>query len=98
MRSFFNRFILPMFFRRVTFALLALAWIGLVTSCHRNDVGYEFRAAAAKGDITKVQTLLKTKPNLVFTKNQTGATALHWAALYDHKDIAALLLANKAER
>src|ERR1035441_2277597 len=82
---------------RVAVALFALALISLACSCHRNDLGSEFRGAAAKGDLAKVQAMLKVHPDLVFSKNRTGATALHWAATYGHKDVAELLLANRAD-
>jgi ankyrin repeat protein len=66
---------------RTVLLLLALAWVSLASSCHRNDpTGTEFRGAAAKGDITKVRALLKAHPDLILSKNKNGATALHWAA------------------
>jgi ankyrin repeat protein len=57
----------------------------------------EIHDAAKNGDFAKVKALLQTDPSLVFKKDSYGATPLHWAAMNGHKDIAQLLLANKAE-
>ena len=54
------------------------------------------RAAAANGNLAKVQSLLKDHPDLVFSPNNIDATALHWASAYGHEDVARFLLANKA--
>jgi len=70
--------------------LLALAW----SSPARCD---EIHDAAKKGDLAKVQALLKDHPDLVFSKDKYGETPLHWAASAGHKDVAELLLANKAD-
>jgi ankyrin repeat protein len=96
MRSLMIRFSAAVVFRCAAITLIALGCMCLFTACHRNDAGYEFRSAAAKGDPAKVQALLNGHPDLVFSKNKNGATALYWAAFYGHKDVAELLLANKA--
>ena len=49
------------------------------------------------GDVEKVKTLLKTNPELAFSKDFKGNTPLHYAAERGHKDLAELLLANKAD-
>ena len=49
------------------------------------------------GDLEKVKALLKDNPDLVFSKDTNGWTPLHMAAYEGHKDVAELLLANKAE-
>src|SRR5205807_5192414 len=70
--------------RRHAVTLLALVWISLTCSCHRNEVGSaEIRDAAQKGDLAKVQTLLRSHPDLVFSKDNKGDTPLHWAAARD---------------
>ena len=58
--------------------------------------GGEIHEAAGAGDLAKVKALLKDNPNLVFSKDNNDETPLHWAASRGHKDVAELLLANKA--
>src|ERR1022692_742771 len=50
--------------------------------------------AATSGDLGKVKALLKGNPDLI---DKSGMTPLHWAASRGHKDVAELLLANKAD-
>jgi ankyrin repeat protein len=57
----------------------------------------EIHDAAQYGDLAKVKALLKDHPHLVFSKDNFGMTPLHLAALAGHRDVAVLLLANKAE-
>ena len=45
----------------------------------------------------KVKALLKENPDLVFSIDKDGSTPLHCAAFYGHKDVAELLLVNKAD-
>src|SRR2546425_343290 len=83
---------------RAAATLLALVWITFASSCRRNDVGTgKIRDAAGKGDLAKVQALLKQNPDLVFSKDDHGNTPLHLAAVKGHKDIAELLLAKHAD-
>jgi ankyrin repeat protein len=54
--------------------------------------------AARTGDVAEVTRLLTSEPRLVFSRDKLdGRTPLHWAAIKGHKDIAELLLANKAD-
>jgi ankyrin repeat protein len=53
--------------------------------------------AAGSGDLEKVKTLLNEDPKLVSCTNHVGFTPLHLAAANGHKDVADLLLANKAD-
>jgi ankyrin repeat protein len=53
--------------------------------------------AAKTGDAARVQELLKDTPALALSKDDRGATPLHWAAANGHKEVARLLLANKAD-
>src|SRR5262249_31836895 len=57
----------------------------------------KFFAAVRKGDMEKVKALLEAGPDLVFNTDNDGWTALMNAAHWGHKDVAELLLANKAE-
>jgi ankyrin repeat protein len=52
--------------------------------------------AAKSGDMEAVKSLLKSNPDLVFSKDDLGLTPLHWAASEGRKDVADFLLANKA--
>src|ERR1017187_576289 len=61
-----------------------------------SSVGMEIHDAAWAGDLEKVKTLLKNNSNLVFSQNENGFTPLHCAAFNGHKNVAELLLANKA--
>ena len=53
--------------------------------------------AAKNGDLRMVKVLLKRNRDLVFSKDERGATPLFWAAFYGHKDVAEFLLANGAD-
>jgi ankyrin repeat protein len=84
--------------RRTVITVLALCWVGVVSSCYRNEAGSrEIRDAAWNGDLAKVQVLLKRHPDLASSKSSKGGTPLHWAAAGGHKDVAELLLANGAD-
>jgi ankyrin repeat protein len=71
-------------------ALIMLAWSSLAFCGEVHD-------AARGGDVGKVKALLKTSPDLVLSKDDTGLTPLHYAAQYGHKAMAELLLSNKAD-
>jgi len=92
MRSLFSQvcFYLPVPYRAAAFTLVALFWSGLT-------FGGEIHNATRKGDISKVATLLKGDPELVFSTDEDGRTPLYEAADMGHKDVAELLLANKAD-
>ena len=54
--------------------------------------------AAMNGKLEKAEALIKAHPDLVFSHASYGSmTPLQFAAQYGHKDVAELLLANKAE-
>ena len=54
--------------------------------------------AAFNGKLEKARTLIKENPDLVNSQNSYGGeTPLHLAVEYGHKDVAELLLANKAD-
>jgi ankyrin repeat protein len=57
----------------------------------------EIHDAAKAGDLAKVKALLKENPELVLSKDKAGFTSLHWAAYKGYKNLAELLLANKAD-
>ena len=58
----------------------------------------EIHDAAKKGDVAKVQALLKGNPNLALSRDdEFGNTPLHGAAGTGHKEVAELLLAGKAD-
>jgi len=49
------------------------------------------------GELKKVRNLIKEHPRLVFSVDENGATPLLLSALTGHKNMAELLLANKAD-
>jgi ankyrin repeat protein len=54
--------------------------------------------AAMNGKLEKAKALIQAKPDLVFSHaSYADRTPLQFAAEYGHKDVAELLLANKAE-
>jgi ankyrin repeat protein len=59
--------------------------------------GVSIHDAAKDGDLARVQALLNLDPSLVSSRDDRGNSPLHWAAFGGHKDIAELLLANKAD-
>jgi ankyrin repeat protein len=62
-----------------------------------NKAEYNIQDAAAIGDLEKVKVMLKDNPDLAFSKDFSGQTALHWAATQGRTDVVKLLLANKAD-
>ena len=89
--SFFSRLGHSPITRRAAVMLVALAWSSLAFCGEIHD-------AAKAGDVEKVKALLKSNPDLVFSKDdKNGATPLHLAVDNGRKDVAELLLANKAD-
>lgn len=62
-----------------------------------NKAEYNIQDAAAIGDLERVKAMLKDDPDLVFSRDFGGDTALHCAVMQGRTDIVKLLLANKAE-
>jgi ankyrin repeat protein len=58
---------------------------------------HEILRAAGNGDLANARRLLNHNPNLAFSKNGEGFTALHYAASYGYREIAELLLAKNAD-
>jgi ankyrin repeat protein len=81
--------------RLFPFRLIAILLLGLTSS--NLAYGGEIHDAAAKGDLNKVTKLIKDNPDAVMSKDKEGWTPLHVAAVHGHKEVAELLLANKAE-
>lgn len=50
-----------------------------------------------KGDLTKLQELLKKNPSAVNAKDESGATPLHYAARQNAPEMIRVFLANKAD-
>src|SRR5580692_5638508 len=89
MRSVFNRLWRQTIFRSAIIVLLLM----VLTSCSR----YNIFDATENGDLEKVKSLLKDNPDLVFSKDTNGATPLFWAAANGRKNVAELLLTDKAD-
>ena len=61
------------------------------------DQSASFHDAVMSGDLGRVKALLKDNADLVFSRDtKIGGTPLYWAAVNGHKEVADLLLANKA--
>jgi ankyrin repeat protein len=71
-------------------ALAVLAW-GSPALCG------EIHDAARKGDLARVQELVKGDPALVSSRDSHGNTPLYGAAEKGHKEVVEFLLANKAD-
>jgi cytohesin len=89
-RSFFSRLCHSRIACLAAVALATLAWSNLSFAGDIYD-------AARAGDLAKVKALLKNNPALAFSEDNAGATPLHIAAEFGHKDVADILLANKAD-
>ena len=87
---FFNRLRHFLILRLAAVMLVALAWSSPAFCGEIHD-------AAQDGALRKVMALLKDNPDLVFSRDRDGMTPLHWAEQEGHKDMAELLLANRAE-
>ena len=90
MHVFYNRLRHSLILRLAAVMLVALAWSSPAFCGEIHD-------AAQDGALRKVKALLKDDPDLVFSRDRDGMTPLHWAEREGHKDMAELLLANKAE-
>jgi cytohesin len=88
-RFFFGRLCHSSILRRAAVMLVTLSWSSFAFCGEIHD-------AAKSGDLEKVKALLKDKPNLVFSKDKKGDTPLLVAVKFGHKDVAAFLLAHKA--
>jgi ankyrin repeat protein len=75
----------------------ALGRKDLVKLLVANKAEYNIQDAATIGDLERVKTLVKGNPDLVFSTDFTGVTALHWAVTSNQKDIVKFLLANQAD-
>jgi TonB family protein len=84
---------------RLSPALIACFAIGLFVMLVRSVPAFcgPIHDAVKAGDLAKVQALLKENPKLVLIGIDNGEKPLHLAAMNGHKDVAELLLANKAE-
>ena len=70
--------------------LVALVWTS-VAFCG------EIHEAAKNGDLEKIKSLLAAMPTLLSSIDDNGETPLHCAAYQGHKDVAQLLLNDKAD-
>src|ERR1700676_2544279 len=84
--------------QRAVVLLLAAVLIGIASGCHKTSADVtEILAAVSNGNLAKVRLLLDRNPNLAFTKNSDGSTALHYAASSGCLEIAELLLTKNAD-
>lgn len=52
----------------------------------------ELMNAVKRGDLQRVRIMLDLKGQLAHKKDKTGATALHYATMYGHRQVAELLI------
>ena len=72
--------------------------IGATVPIVAQNIRLKFRDAVDDGDVATVKTMLKDNPSLAFVEDADGCTPLHWVAIKGgYKDLAELLIANKAE-
>ena len=90
MRPFFSWLCHSPIPRCAAVTLVALAFCSLAFC---DDIHTEAR----RGNLDKVKALLKSNPDLVFSKGYNGQMPLHYAADGGYTDVMELLLANKAE-
>lgn len=76
--------------------IAALFAAGMLAGSSPGSCG-EIHDAAKGGDLEKVKLLVQAKPNLVFRKDHQGQTPLLLAVKFRHRDVAAFLLASKAD-
>ena len=83
---------------------ILLALVCLVAGTRAKAQGDDIFNAAENGDSARVKALLKGNPDLVLRKNRDGKTPLlvatakyFYASRAQHRDVAALLLANGAD-
>jgi TonB family protein len=88
--AFIRRFLFSQINAIAAVPLIMLAWSIPVVCGPIHD-------AARDGDLAKVKSLLQMQLGAVSSKDDNGNTPLHCAAENGHKDVVALLLANKAE-
>jgi len=91
-RSSFSRFCHSSIPRLAVVTLVVLALSSLVSCSRKNETNTGSHSknsgihdAALNGDLAKVKALLKTNPDLVFSKDSQGDTPLLHAAEYGHK-------------
>jgi uncharacterized protein len=89
-RPLFPRFCYSPIVRLATVMLVALGWRSFAFCGEIHD-------AAKNGDLGRVKALVKDNPDLVFSRDNDGWTALHYAAFNGKKDVVELLLANTAD-
>jgi ankyrin repeat protein len=53
--------------------------------------------AVKLGDLRRVSSILDVNAQLVYRKDATGATVLHYATLYGHRQVAELLIERGAD-
>jgi len=65
--------------------------------CLKRGSVTEIHDATRGGDLDGVKTLLTGNPDLVFSKDDSSRTPLHWASYCGRRDVAELLLASNAD-
>ena len=69
----------------------------LVLSSSNLALAGQIHEAVKNNDLAKVRSLIQDSPDLVFSKDEDGFTPLHLAAANGYRDMAELLVTNKAD-
>ncbi len=76
---------------------ILIAVLGILLLVNMFGCALGIHDAARIGRVDIVNSLLAEDPERVSAKDKEGLTPLHFAALYDHKEIAELLIAKGAD-
>jgi ankyrin repeat protein len=79
---------------KVLKSIYIIAVILLITSTVRAQ---DIITASAEGNLVEVKELVERDPQLVYTKDETGRTPLHWACRGVHLEILKFLVENGAD-
>jgi ankyrin repeat protein len=96
LHSFFTLNCHSLIARLFTLTLIAVVWSSL-TGCAEWSSMMAHDEASYNRNLGEFKVLLKSNSDLVFKRDATAQTLLHFAAFAGHKEMVELLIANGAE-